>query len=53
MVASGDSYNDIAMLKTADRGILFRPPAKITRQFPRFKVTRTYSELLKAFNKGS
>jgi len=49
VVAAGDSYNDIAMLQTADRGILFRPPAKIVRQFPRFKVTHTYSELLKAF----
>ncbi|MEI7750452.1 MAG: bifunctional phosphoserine phosphatase/homoserine phosphotransferase ThrH [Candidatus Omnitrophota bacterium] len=51
VVAAGDSYNDIAMLKTADRGILFRPPAKIVRQFPRFKVTRTYAQLLKAFSK--
>ena len=50
VVATGDSYNDIAMLRAADRGILFRPPEKILRQFPRFKVTRTYSELLKAFN---
>lgn len=51
VVASGDSYNDIAMLKAADRGILFRPPAKITRQFPKFPVTKTYSELLRAFLK--
>ena len=50
VVAAGDSYNDIAMLKTADRGILFRPPAKIVRQFSQFKVTTTYSQLLKAFN---
>ncbi len=53
VVAAGDSYNDIAMLKTADRGILFRPPAKIVRQFPRFKVTHTYSELLAAFLKNA
>lgn len=51
VVAAGDSYNDIAMLKIADCGIMFRPPAKIVRQFPRFKVTHTYAELLKAFNK--
>ena len=51
VVAAGDSYNDIAMLKTADRGILFRPPPKIVRQFPRFKVTRTYEQLLGAFLK--
>ena len=50
VVAAGDSYNDIAMLKTADRGILFRPPQKIISEFPQFPVTRTYAELLKAFN---
>ncbi len=50
VVAAGDSYNDIAMLKTADRGILFRPPGKITREFPQFKVTTTYSGLLAAFS---
>ena len=53
VVAAGDSYNDIAMLRAADRGILFRPPAKIVRQFPKFPVTRTYTELLKAFRKDS
>ncbi len=51
VVAAGDSYNDIAMLKTADRGILFRPPAKIVKQFPEFPVTMTYSQLLAAFRK--
>ena len=51
VVAAGDSYNDIAMLKAADRGILFRPPAKIARQFPKFPVTKTYPELLRAFLK--
>ena len=51
VVAAGDSYNDIAMLKAADRGILFRPPAKIIREFPRFKVTTTYPQLLAAFLK--
>jgi len=51
VVAAGDSYNDIAMLKAADRGILFRPPAKIVHQFPKFPVTNTYQELLSAFLK--
>ena len=51
VVAAGDSYNDIAMLRTADHGILFRPPEKIVRQFPRFPVTPTYRELLSAFLK--
>ncbi len=51
VVAAGDSYNDIAMLEAADRGILFRPPAKIVREFPKFPVTNTYKELLSAFLK--
>ncbi|OGW79884.1 MAG: phosphoserine phosphatase [Omnitrophica bacterium RIFCSPLOWO2_12_FULL_44_17] len=46
--AAGDSYNDIAMLKVADKGILFNPPEKIIKQFPEFRVTRNYTELLKA-----
>ncbi len=53
VVAAGDSYNDISMLQTADRGILFRPPAKIIRQFPKFPVTHTYQELLAAFLKSA
>ena len=53
VVAAGDSYNDIAMLKAADRGILFRPPVKIIRQFPKFPVTNTYKELLLAFLKNA
>jgi len=51
VAAAGDSYNDIAMLRAADRGILFRPPEKIVRQFPKFPVTNTYNELLSAFLK--
>jgi phosphoserine/homoserine phosphotransferase len=53
VAAAGDSYNDIAMLQKADRGILFRPPPKIVRQFPRFPVTRTYRELFSAFLKAA
>ncbi len=45
--ASGDSYNDITMLKAADRGVLFCPPAKIVKEFPKLPVARNYKELLK------
>lgn len=48
VAAVGDSYNDIGMLKAADRGVLFNPPANIAKEYPRFKVTRDYSSLLKA-----
>lgn len=46
--AAGDSYNDITMLKAAHRGILFNPPAKIAKEYPRFKVTRSYGQLFKS-----
>lgn len=46
--AAGDSYNDIAMLKAADKGILFNPPPNIVKEFPGFKITRNYRDLLKA-----
>jgi len=31
VVAAGDSYNDISMLRAADAGILFRPSAAVAR----------------------
>ena len=49
VVAAGDSYNDTTMLDEADRGILFRPPANVIRDFPEFPVTTTYDELRVAF----
>ena len=49
VVAAGDSYNDTSMLGEADRGILFRPPDNVIRDFPQFPVTHTYDELRTAF----
>jgi len=46
--AAGDSYNDITMLKAADKGVLFNPPANIVKEFPQFIVTKNYKQLLKA-----
>lgn len=45
VVAAGDSYNDLSMLKTADRGVLFNPPDAITRRYPAFAVARDYPAL--------
>jgi phosphoserine / homoserine phosphotransferase len=47
VVAFGDSYNDISMLKEAHYGILFRPPQKVVDDFPQFQVVQEYSELKK------
>ncbi len=48
VAAAGDSYNDIGMLKAADRGVLFNPPSKIVKEFPQFKITCDYRSLSKA-----
>jgi phosphoserine/homoserine phosphotransferase len=44
VIAVGDSYNDITMLTEADKGILFRPPDKIKREFQNFPVIQIYDE---------
>jgi len=48
-IATGDSYNDTAMLAEADAGILYRPPENVVREFPQFPVARSYEELRAAF----
>ena|SRR6056297_827507 len=45
VVAFGDSYNDISMLKEADAAFLFRPPENVTEEFPEIPFTRTYDGL--------
>lgn len=47
VIAVGDSYNDVQMLKEADHGILFRPPEKVIKEFPQFPVIREYDDLKK------
>jgi phosphoserine / homoserine phosphotransferase len=44
-IGVGDSYNDTRMLASADRGILFRPPANVLTEFPQFPVAASYAEL--------
>ena len=46
VIASGDSYNDLGMLKTADRCILFNPPSSLVAEYPDMAVARDYSQLL-------
>jgi phosphoserine/homoserine phosphotransferase len=45
VIAFGDSYNDINMLKEADQGILFRPPQNVINDYPEFPVIHEYGEL--------
>ena len=45
VIAFGDSYNDITMLKEADQGVLFRPPQNVIDDCPEFPVMHEYAEL--------
>ncbi|MBN2348936.1 MAG: bifunctional phosphoserine phosphatase/homoserine phosphotransferase ThrH [Bacteroidales bacterium] len=47
VIAFGDSYNDVSMLKEADSAILFRPPQNVIDDFPEFPVVKEYAELKK------
>ena len=47
ILAAGDSYNDISMLKEAHAGVLFCPPDSIKSEFSQFPVSNSYSELQK------
>ena len=51
VIAIGDSYNDITMLKAAERAILFCPPDSVKEEYSEFTVTRTYAELKQAIKK--
>ncbi|MFH1160171.1 MAG: bifunctional phosphoserine phosphatase/homoserine phosphotransferase ThrH [bacterium] len=50
VIAMGDSYNDISMLKQADTGILFRPPQNVIDDFPEFPVANDYERLKEILN---
>lgn len=45
VIAFGDSYNDISMLKEADEGILFTPPQNVIDDYPEFQVAANYEEM--------
>lgn len=46
VMAAGDSYNDLAMLREADIGALFRAPDSIKSPNPDIPALETYGELL-------
>ncbi len=46
VVCSGDSYNDLSMIRKADAGILFTPPESIIKENPDLPVALNYSELM-------
>ena len=44
VLAGGDSYNDLAMIKQADRGVLFRAPDRILTENPQLDHISTYED---------
>ncbi|MDR1105277.1 MAG: bifunctional phosphoserine phosphatase/homoserine phosphotransferase ThrH [Treponema sp.] len=49
--ASGDSFNDLAMIGEADSGCLFRAPEKIRLENPGVPSVESYAELLGEIDK--
>ena len=47
-VASGDSYNDLEMIRASKAGFLFRTTDQIRADYPQIPTFETYSELLDA-----
>lgn len=50
--AAGDCYNDLTMLLSADKGVLFRTTDKIKKEYPKLPAVTEYAQLLKQFNVG-
>jgi phosphoserine/homoserine phosphotransferase len=51
VIAIGDSYNDITMLKAAESAILYCPPENVKEEYSEFPVTHTYDELKQAIKR--
>ena len=47
-IASGDSYNDLAMIQASKAGFLFRSTEQIKKDYPELPAYETYDELMAA-----
>ena len=45
VIAAGDSFNDLSMLKAADAGFFYRAPPNVLELNPEFSVASDYKEL--------
>ncbi|MDR2887219.1 MAG: bifunctional phosphoserine phosphatase/homoserine phosphotransferase ThrH [Bacteroidales bacterium] len=45
VIATGDSYNDLAMLRQADASILYRPPQNVAAENTDIPIAHSYEEL--------
>ena len=48
-IATGDSYNELAMIQASKAGFLFRSTEKIKADYPEIPAYETYEDLLNAF----
>jgi phosphoserine/homoserine phosphotransferase len=46
VIAGGDSFNDTAMLREANCGILFHAPENVRLQFPQFPAVDEYADFM-------
>ncbi|MBR1911863.1 MAG: bifunctional phosphoserine phosphatase/homoserine phosphotransferase ThrH [Treponema sp.] len=51
-IASGDSYNDLGMIKASKAGFLFKSTDKIKADNPNIPAYETYAELMKAIKQA-
>lgn len=51
-IASGDSYNDLGMIKASKAGFLFKSTDKIKADYPELPAFETYDELLAAIKEN-
>ena len=51
-IASGDSYNDLGMIKASKAGFLFKSTDKIKADYPELPAFETYEELLAAIKEN-
>jgi phosphoserine / homoserine phosphotransferase len=45
VIAIGDSYNDISMLRKAEYGILYKPPQNVIDDNPDIRAVNSYSQM--------
>ena len=50
-IASGDSYNDLGMIKASKAGFLFRSTEQIKADNPDVKAVESYAELMAEIKK--
>ena len=51
VVAAGDSYNDLSMIREANGGILFCPPEQIIKDNSDLPLAMNYTELFNNITK--